>query len=85
MATRRRSGVSVNMPGICLCVNRQDQQAIDDLFQHLNQAATQAGPPDAEAEKGLWRQAVETACVSPGGQVSCVPRAPASRAIASRT
>ena len=38
------------MPGICLCVNRQDQQAIDDLFQHLNQAATQAGPPDAEAD-----------------------------------
>jgi hypothetical protein len=38
------------MPGICICVNRQDQQAIDDLFQHLNQAATQAGPPDAEAD-----------------------------------
>ncbi|HEU5388274.1 MAG TPA: DUF2076 family protein [Streptosporangiaceae bacterium] len=31
-------------------MNRQDQQAIDDLFQHLNQAATQAGPPDAEAD-----------------------------------
>jgi len=38
------------MPGICICVNRQDQQAIDDLFQHLNQAAAQAGPPDAEAD-----------------------------------
>ena len=38
------------MPGICIRVNRQDQQAIDDLFQHLNQAATQAGPPDAEAD-----------------------------------
>src|SRR5689334_19611570 len=50
MATRRRSGVSVHMPGTCICVNRQDQQAIDDLFQHLNQAATQAGPPDAEAD-----------------------------------
>ncbi|HET9975733.1 MAG TPA: DUF2076 family protein [Streptosporangiaceae bacterium] len=31
-------------------MNRQGQQAIDDLFQHLNQAATQAGPPDAEAD-----------------------------------
>jgi hypothetical protein len=38
------------MPGICICVNRQDQQAIDDLFQHLNQTATQAGAPDAEAD-----------------------------------
>jgi len=38
------------MPGICLCVNRQDQQAIDDLFEHLNQTAAQAGPPDAEAD-----------------------------------
>ena len=38
------------MPGTCLCVNRQDQQAIDDLFQHLNQTAAQAGPPDAEAD-----------------------------------
>jgi uncharacterized protein len=38
------------MPGICICVNRQDQQAIDDLFQHLNQTAAQAGPPDAEAD-----------------------------------
>src|SRR5689334_16483714 len=38
------------MPGICLCVNRQDQQAIDDLFQHLNQTAAQAGSPDAEAD-----------------------------------
>jgi hypothetical protein len=43
-------GVSAYMPGICICVNRQDQQAIDDLFQHLNQAAAQAGPPDAEAD-----------------------------------
>jgi hypothetical protein len=31
-------------------VNRQDQQAIDDLFQYLNQAAAQAGPPDPQAE-----------------------------------
>ncbi len=38
------------MPGICICVNRQDQQAIDDLFQHLNQTAAQAGPPDGQAE-----------------------------------
>src|SRR5690348_4417172 len=38
------------MPGICIRVNRQDQQAIDDLFQHLDQAAAQAGPPDAEAD-----------------------------------
>jgi hypothetical protein len=46
----RDSGVSPHMPGICLCVNRQDQQAIDDLFEHLNQTAAQAGPPDAEAD-----------------------------------
>ena len=38
------------MPGICICVNRQDQQAIDDLFQYLNQTAAQAGPPDAQAQ-----------------------------------
>jgi hypothetical protein len=31
-------------------VNRQDQQAIDDLFQHLNQSAAQAGPRDPQAE-----------------------------------
>jgi hypothetical protein len=31
-------------------VNQQDRQAIDDLFQHLHQSATQAGPPDPEAE-----------------------------------
>jgi hypothetical protein len=31
-------------------MNRQDQQAIDDLFQHLYQSAEQAGPPDPEAE-----------------------------------
>jgi uncharacterized protein len=31
-------------------VNRQDQQAIDGLFQYLNQAAAQAGPPDPQAE-----------------------------------
>jgi uncharacterized protein len=38
------------MPGTCICVNRQDQQAIDDLFQHLNQSAAQAGPRDPQAE-----------------------------------
>jgi hypothetical protein len=31
-------------------VNQQDQQAIDDLFQHLYQSAGQAGPPDPGAE-----------------------------------
>jgi hypothetical protein len=31
-------------------VNRQDQQAIDDLFQYLNQTAAQAGPRDPQAE-----------------------------------
>jgi uncharacterized protein len=31
-------------------VNQQDRQAIDDLFQHLYRSATQAGPPDPEAE-----------------------------------
>jgi uncharacterized protein len=38
------------MPGIRIGVNRQDKQAIDDLFQHLNQTAAQAGTPDAEAD-----------------------------------
>ena len=31
-------------------MNQQDQQAIDDLFQHLYQSAAQAGPPDPKAE-----------------------------------
>jgi hypothetical protein len=31
-------------------VNQQDQQAIDDLFQHLYQSVAQAGPPDPGAE-----------------------------------
>lgn len=31
-------------------MNQQDQQAIDDLFQHLYQSAAQAGPPDPGAE-----------------------------------
>jgi hypothetical protein len=31
-------------------VNRQDQQAIDDLFQHLSSSAAQAGPRDPQAE-----------------------------------
>jgi hypothetical protein len=38
------------MPGIRIRVNRQDQQAIDDLFQHLNSSAAQAGPRDPQAE-----------------------------------
>src|SRR5215475_754577 len=33
-----------------LYVNQQDQQAIDDLFQHLYRSAAQSGPPDPEAE-----------------------------------
>jgi hypothetical protein len=33
-----------------LYVNQQDQQAIDDLFQHLYRTSAQAGPPDSEAE-----------------------------------
>ena len=36
--------------GICPGVNRQDKQAIDDLFQHLNQTAVQGGPRDPQAE-----------------------------------
>jgi hypothetical protein len=44
------SGVSSRFPGIWLAVNQQDQQAIDDLFQHLYQSAAQAGPPDPKAE-----------------------------------
>lgn len=31
-------------------MNQQDQQAIDQLFQHLYQSAAQAGPRDPEAE-----------------------------------
>jgi hypothetical protein len=31
-------------------VNQQDQQAIDDLFQHLYQSSAQAGPRDPDAE-----------------------------------
>ena len=31
-------------------MNQQDQQAIDDLFQHLYQSAAQAGPRDPKAE-----------------------------------
>jgi hypothetical protein len=31
-------------------VTPQDRQAIDDLFQHLNQSATQPGPRDHEAD-----------------------------------
>ena len=31
-------------------MNQQDQQAIDDLFQHLYRSAAQAGPADPEAE-----------------------------------
>jgi hypothetical protein len=43
--------VSARAPGgIWLRVNQQDQQAIDDLFQHLYQSAAQAGPPDPQAE-----------------------------------
>jgi uncharacterized protein len=39
-------------------VNQQDRQAIDDLFQHLNQSAAQAGPRDREAEARI-RQHVQ--------------------------
>jgi hypothetical protein len=31
-------------------MNQQDQQAIDELFQHLNESASQAGPRDPQAE-----------------------------------
>jgi hypothetical protein len=31
-------------------VNQQDERAIDDLFQHLYQSCSQAGPRDPEAE-----------------------------------
>ena len=39
-------------------MNQQDRQAIDDLFQHLNQSAAQAGPRDQEAEARI-RQHVQ--------------------------
>lgn len=38
------------LAGYLAPVNQQDRQAIDDLFQHLYQSATQAGSPDPEAE-----------------------------------
>jgi len=44
--------------GIWVRVNQQDRQAIDDLFQHLNQSAAQAGPRDQEAEARI-RQHVQ--------------------------
>ena len=31
-------------------MNQQDQQAIDELFRHLDQQAAQAGPRDSDAE-----------------------------------
>jgi uncharacterized protein len=34
-------------------VNKQDQQAIDDLFQHLYQSAGQVGPRDPKAEASI--------------------------------
>ena len=34
-------------------MNQQDQQAIDDLFQHLYQSAAQAGPRDPKAEASI--------------------------------
>jgi hypothetical protein len=37
-------------------VNRQDQQAIDDLFQHLYQSTAQAGPRDPEAEARIQQR-----------------------------
>jgi len=49
-AQRAGRGVSSHFRGICPGVNQQDQQAIDDLFQHLYQSAGQAGPPDPGAE-----------------------------------
>jgi hypothetical protein len=36
-------------------MNQQDQQAIDELFRYLNQAAAQAGPRDRDAEKLIER------------------------------
>src|ERR1700692_910245 len=37
-------------------VNQQDQQAIDELFQHLYKSAAQAGPRDPEAEALIQKQ-----------------------------
>jgi hypothetical protein len=37
-------------------VNKQDQQAIDDLFQHLYQNASQGGPRDPDAEARIQQQ-----------------------------
>lgn len=36
-------------------MNHEDQQAIDDLFQHLYRSAAQAGPRDPEAEATIQR------------------------------
>jgi uncharacterized protein len=51
-ALRVGAGQSVSwpFPGIWLRVNQQDERAIDDLFQHLYQSCSQAGPRDPEAE-----------------------------------
>ena len=43
-------GVSSCFPGIWLRVNREDQQAIDDLFRYLYRTAGKAGPRDPQAE-----------------------------------
>jgi uncharacterized protein len=37
-------------------MNQQDQQAIDELFQHLYTSAGQAGPRDPEAEARIQQQ-----------------------------
>ena len=36
-------------------MNQQDQQAIDELFQHLYQTTQQAGPRDGAAEALIQR------------------------------
>ena len=36
-------------------MNQQDQQAIDELFRHLDQMAAQAGPRDSDAEALIQR------------------------------
>lgn len=51
----RQLGVGSRPGGIWLRVNQQDQQAIDDLFQHLYQSAAQAGQRDPEAEARIQR------------------------------
>jgi hypothetical protein len=69
----RDRGAGSCLPGICLRVNQQDQQAIDDLFQHLYRTAGQAGPRDPQAEARIQQH------IQPGPPGLLYHMAPVSR------